>query len=63
MKGDGIYTRYFSASMGGTGDYTFEVTVTDNGNTAYTWQYGHQYEGPLITSKNLFIIKIIVIII
>ncbi|XP_014279216.1 calcium-activated chloride channel regulator 1 [Halyomorpha halys] len=49
MKGDGVYTRYFSASMGGTGDYTFEVTVTDNGNTAYTWQYGHQYEGPLIT--------------
>lgn len=37
-KGDGIYTRYFSAAAGGPGTYTFEVTVTDNGNTAYTWQ-------------------------
>lgn len=35
-KGDGIYSRYFSAaSVGGAGMYTFEVTVTDNGNTAY----------------------------
>lgn len=35
-KGDGIYSRYFSAaSAGGAGLYTFEVTVTDNGNTAY----------------------------
>ncbi|KAK9507731.1 hypothetical protein O3M35_007519 [Rhynocoris fuscipes] len=49
MKGDGVYSRYFSACMGGTGEYTFEVTVSDNGNTAYTWQYGHQYEGPLLT--------------
>jgi hypothetical protein len=23
---------------GGPGVYTFEVTVTDNGNTAYSWQ-------------------------
>lgn len=36
-KGDGIYTRYFSANNGGPGLYTFEVTVSDNGNTAYTW--------------------------
>ncbi|BES87543.1 Ca-activated cl channel protein [Nesidiocoris tenuis] len=50
MKGDGIYSRYFSACVGGSGEYTFEVTVSDNGNTAYTWQYGHQYEGPLVTS-------------
>ncbi|GLV34560.1 hypothetical protein CBL_09041 [Carabus blaptoides fortunei] len=35
-KGDGIYTRYFSAGLaGGPGMYTFEVMVTDNGNTAY----------------------------
>lgn len=39
MKGDGIYSRYFSPSVGGAGVYTFEVTVTDNGNTAYSWQY------------------------
>ncbi|KAF5285903.1 hypothetical protein FQA39_LY04364 [Lamprigera yunnana] len=37
-KGDGIYCRYFSAAAGGPGTYTFEVVVTDNGNTAYTWQ-------------------------
>ncbi|KAK9738117.1 hypothetical protein QE152_g10119 [Popillia japonica] len=37
-KGDGIYTRYFSAANGGPGLYTFEVTVSDNGNTAFTWQ-------------------------
>ncbi|KAK4874647.1 hypothetical protein RN001_014007 [Aquatica leii] len=37
-KGDGIYSRYFSAAAGGPGTYTFEVTVTDNGNTAYSWQ-------------------------
>lgn len=36
-KGDGIYTRYFSASEAGIGFYTFEVKVTDNGNTAYSW--------------------------
>ncbi|KAG5876552.1 hypothetical protein JTB14_021458 [Gonioctena quinquepunctata] len=36
-EGDGVYTRYFSASEWGPGLYTFEVVVTDNGNTAYTW--------------------------
>lgn len=36
-KGDGVYTRYFSASEAGVGFYTFEVKVTDNGNTAYSW--------------------------
>lgn len=36
-KGDGIYTRYFSASQGGVGYYTFEAKISDNGNTAYTW--------------------------
>ncbi|KAK9888167.1 hypothetical protein WA026_000436 [Henosepilachna vigintioctopunctata] len=36
-RADGVYTRYFSADEGGTGYYTFEVEVTDNGNTAYTW--------------------------
>ncbi|XP_039277350.1 calcium-activated chloride channel regulator 1 isoform X2 [Nilaparvata lugens] len=42
MKGDGIYSRYFSPAVGGPGVYTFEVTVTDNGNTAYTWRYDQQ---------------------
>ncbi|KRT85172.1 hypothetical protein AMK59_1209, partial [Oryctes borbonicus] len=37
-KGDGIYSRYFSASNTGPGVYSFEVTVSDNGNTAFTWQ-------------------------
>lgn len=36
-KGDGIYTRYFSAAAGGFGLYSFEVTVSDNGN-AYSTQ-------------------------
>ncbi|RZC37039.1 DUF1973, CLCA N, Activator LAG-3 and/or VWA 2 domain containing protein, partial [Asbolus verrucosus] len=36
-KGDGVYTRYFSARETGPGLYNFEVIVTDNGNTAYTW--------------------------
>ncbi|CAG9817922.1 unnamed protein product [Phaedon cochleariae] len=36
-KGDGIYTKYFSAVEWGPGFYTFEVVVSDNGNTAYTW--------------------------
>ncbi|CAH1957494.1 unnamed protein product [Acanthoscelides obtectus] len=36
-KGDGVYTKYFSALDSGPGLYSFEVTVTDNGNTAYTW--------------------------
>lgn len=35
-KGDGIYSRYFSASETGPGVYNFEVSVTDNGNTAYS---------------------------
>ncbi|GAB0087730.1 calcium-activated chloride channel regulator 1 [Sergentomyia squamirostris] len=35
-KGDGIYSRYFSSSDMGVGTYKFEVTVTDNGNTAYS---------------------------
>lgn len=35
-KGDGIYSRYFRAADGGPGVYTFEVIVTDNGNTAYS---------------------------
>lgn len=37
-KGDGVYSRYFIMGRGGPGIYTFEVTVTDNGNTAYSWQ-------------------------
>lgn len=39
MRGDGIYSRYFSPETGGPGVYTFEITVTDNGNTAYSWTH------------------------
>lgn len=35
-KGDGIYSRYFSAVETGSGIYNFEISVTDNGNTAYS---------------------------
>ncbi|XP_055526468.1 calcium-activated chloride channel regulator 1-like [Wyeomyia smithii] len=36
-KGDGVYSRYFNAEeYGGMGAYQFEVTVSDNGNTAYS---------------------------
>nr|XP_029714364.1 calcium-activated chloride channel regulator 1-like [Aedes albopictus] len=36
-KGDGVYSRYFNAEeFGGSGAYQFEVTVSDNGNTAYS---------------------------
>ncbi|XP_055587867.1 calcium-activated chloride channel regulator 2-like [Uranotaenia lowii] len=36
-RNDGIYSRYFNAEdFGGAGAYQFEVTVTDNGNMAYT---------------------------
>ncbi|KAJ8916134.1 hypothetical protein NQ315_004501 [Exocentrus adspersus] len=42
-KGDGVYTRYFSGVEWGPGLYTFEVVVTDNGNTAYTWTDSLKY--------------------
>lgn len=35
-KGDGVYSRYFSALSEGM--HTFEIVVMDNGNTAYSWQ-------------------------
>jgi hypothetical protein len=35
-KGDGIYSRYFSAAYSGPGAYRFEILVTDNGQTAYS---------------------------
>ncbi|XP_047110046.1 calcium-activated chloride channel regulator 1-like [Schistocerca piceifrons] len=35
-KGDGVYSRYFTAQAEGM--YTFEISVMDNGNTAYSWQ-------------------------
>ena len=35
-RGDGVYSRYFSAAETGPGTYSFEVTVSDNGNTAYS---------------------------
>lgn len=44
-KGDGVYTRYFSASDSGPGLYNFEVVVTDNGNTAYTWTDSAKFDG------------------
>lgn len=39
MKGDGIYSRYFNPMIGGPGTYTFEITVSDGGSNAYTWQH------------------------
>lgn len=52
MKGDGIYSRYFSPHMGGAGAYTFEASIHDNFNTAYTWQHGSgsNVEGIIVTS-------------
>lgn len=37
-RGDGIYSRYFTAKESGM--VRFQVTVTDNGNTAYTVEQG-----------------------
>lgn len=42
MKGDGIYSRYFNPMIGGPGTYTFEITVSDSGSIAYTWQHSSQ---------------------
>lgn len=42
MKGDGIYSRYFNPMIGGPGTYTFEITVSDSGSIAYTWQHNSQ---------------------
>lgn len=36
LKGDGIYTRYFNVAGGGSGVYKIDISVTDNGNTAYS---------------------------
>lgn len=44
-KGDGIYTKYFSAAEWGPGLYNFEVMATDNGNTAYTWSSSSKNSG------------------
>lgn len=44
-KGDGVYTRYFTAANGGPGIYVFEVLVTDNGNTAYSYEDTAFYKG------------------
>lgn len=35
-RGDGIYSRYFSAAETGQGIYNFEISISDNGNTAYS---------------------------
>ncbi|CAH1107269.1 unnamed protein product [Psylliodes chrysocephalus] len=35
-KGDGIYTRYFSASEWGPGLYNFEIKASDNGNSWFS---------------------------
>lgn len=43
-KGDGVYTRYFSASETGAGLYDFQVMITDNGN-AYTWTEPPNFDG------------------
>ncbi|XP_058812546.1 calcium-activated chloride channel regulator 1-like [Topomyia yanbarensis] len=43
-KGDGVYSRYFNAEeFGGAGAYQFEVTVSDNGNTAYALSESGSY--------------------
>ncbi|XP_030763099.1 calcium-activated chloride channel regulator 1-like [Sitophilus oryzae] len=34
-RGDGIYTKYYSADDAGL--YTFQTIITNNDNTAYTW--------------------------
>lgn len=40
MKGDGIYSRYWSPVASGPGSYAIDVIVVDNGNTAYSWTDG-----------------------
>lgn len=35
-RGDGIYSRFFSAAETGPGIYNFEIAISDNGNTAYS---------------------------
>ncbi|CAH0563965.1 unnamed protein product [Brassicogethes aeneus] len=44
-KGDGVYTKYFSAAEWGHGVYNFEVSISDNGNTAYTWSSSSNTQG------------------
>lgn len=44
-KGDGVYSRYFSAAGSGPGIYTFEAVVSDNGNTAYSYSDMSGYKG------------------
>ncbi|XP_060522647.1 calcium-activated chloride channel regulator 1-like isoform X2 [Cylas formicarius] len=48
-KGDGVYTRYFSANEPGL--YTFEAVVTNNDNTAYTWSSSINYDKPCCGSS------------
>ncbi|XP_044252912.1 calcium-activated chloride channel regulator 4-like [Tribolium madens] len=43
-KGDGVYTRYFNVEDSGQGLYNFEVTINDNGNTAYTWTESGEFD-------------------
>ena len=59
-KGDGVYTRYYNAARGGQGVYMFQVVVSDNGNTAYTWKTSFNYNSEyaiLITCVKLLRIK------
>lgn len=51
-KGDGIYTRYFSASEWGPGLYNFEIKASDNGNS---WFSTSKREGKIY--KTFFEIK------
>lgn len=55
-KGDGVYSRYFSAASDGPGIYMFEVTVSDNGNTAYSSQDPSNYNCKSIINSILKII-------
>ncbi|VVC30488.1 Hypothetical protein CINCED_3A006904 [Cinara cedri] len=52
MKGDGIYSRYFNPMVGGPGIYTFEITVSDSGNIAYTWQHKNMDRNPVNSESN-----------
>ena len=52
MKNDGIYSKYFNVMALGAGTYNFEAVVTDNGNTAYSWQEYTKQKSELFLTNN-----------
>lgn len=52
MKGDGVYSRYYSAMIEGM--HFFEITVVDNGNTAYSWQETPRRENCKLSNSILY---------